>query len=694
MSEPPYNQPGWNVNTVYNVAGSISQTAPPARPVVLPYPRNLAFVGRDDELTWLDTKLAAPNAAVAVTAQGGTGKTQLAAEYAHSCVNDLARWPGGVLWISMAQPEAVANAVAAAGRALKLPGYDEWPLGQQVAAVQAAWAAPDARLLVFDNCEDLALLRAWRPTTGGTRVLLTARRTDWPHATIQRLPLPQLLPEAALDLLLRGRAALLGSSVAALADEHAAQVCEYLGFHALALHLAGAFLAQQPRHPLARLLDELRTQSLDHAALKALDADSPTAYPRAVAETIALSYNLVDQSKPADALARLLLALAAHAVPGVPLPVALLQRAAKTTDDDTNAAVQRLCAVGLASYADGDAALAIHRLVLAYARTQQNADAATAHADALAVAMIGSTYEAGSSGFPARSLTLLAHARHTADVAEQRGSEYAAPLLGNLGNVAREQGDHATAREYHSRALAIVEQALLPSHPDIASCLGNLGIVASEQGDHAAACNYFTRALAIFEQALPPGHPSIANTLNNLGVVTGVQGDHTAAHAYYTRALASWELALPPGHPDIAFSLNNLGNVASEQGDHATARAYHTSALAIFEQALPPGHPSIANSLNNLGVVAQEQGDHSASRAYHTRALAIRELALPHGHPRIATSLNKLGLVAQSQGDHAAAREYHTLALAIFEQALPANHPHIRLVRENLAALDAAEEQG
>ena len=559
MSEPPYNQSNWNIaGDVYNIAGGINQAAPPARPVALPYPRNQAFVGRDGELAWLDTQLAAPNAAVAVTAEGGTGKTQLAAEYAHSCVNDLACWPGGVLWISMAQPEAVANAVAAAGRALKLPGYDEWPLDQQVAAMRAAWAAPEARLLVFDNCEDSALLRAWRPTAGGTRLLLTARRTDWPHATIQCLPLPQLPPEAALDLLLRGRAVLLGSSVAALADTHAAQVCAYLGFQALALHLAGAFLDQQPRRPLARLLDELRTQPLDHAALQALDADSPTAYPRPVAETIALSYNLLDQSEPADALARLLLALAAHAAPDVPLPVALLQRTAKTTDDDTNGAVQRLCAVGLASYTDSGTAMAIHRLVLAYTRTQQNADAATAHADALAVAVIGATYEALESGFPARSLPLLAHARHTADAAEQRGFEHAATLLNNLGGVAQEQADHTAAREYHTRALTIREQALPPGHPDIARSLNNLGAVAQAQGDHAAAREYGTRALAIRELALPPHHPDIASSLNNLGNVAYAQGDHAAAREYFVRALAIYEQALPPHHPHIRLVRRNL----------------------------------------------------------------------------------------------------------------------------------------
>ncbi|MEZ4659844.1 MAG: hypothetical protein R2911_19995 [Caldilineaceae bacterium] len=37
-----------------------------------------------------------------------------------------------------------------------------------------------AGLLVFDNCEDPALLAQWRPTSGGCCVLVTSRRGRWP----------------------------------------------------------------------------------------------------------------------------------------------------------------------------------------------------------------------------------------------------------------------------------------------------------------------------------------------------------------------------------------------------------------------------------------------------------------------------------------------------------------------------------
>ena len=43
-----------------------------------------------------------------------------------------------------------------------------------------AWAGPEPRLLVFDNCKDPALLKEWRPTGGGARAAdIAARRSRW-----------------------------------------------------------------------------------------------------------------------------------------------------------------------------------------------------------------------------------------------------------------------------------------------------------------------------------------------------------------------------------------------------------------------------------------------------------------------------------------------------------------------------------
>jgi len=157
----------------------------------LPYRRNVGFVGRAAEIAAVADALARVGGAVVVTGVGGLGKTQLAVEVTGAAVAAGA-YPGGVWWVPMAAPDAVAGAVAALGGpdGLAVPGWQEGQPEQNRALVQRAWAEPTLRLLVFDNLEDPKLWAAWRPPPGsGCRVLITSRRGQWSQRSgVQTVP--------------------------------------------------------------------------------------------------------------------------------------------------------------------------------------------------------------------------------------------------------------------------------------------------------------------------------------------------------------------------------------------------------------------------------------------------------------------------------------------------------------------------
>ena len=66
-------------------------------------------------------------------------------------------------------------------------------------------------------------------------------------------------------------------------------------------------------------------------------------------------------------------------------------------------------------------------------------------------------------------------------------------------------------------------------HADLALCLNNLGTLLDQLGNHAQARQYLERAIAM-NQALYPrdknplGHPQLAVSLSNLAVVLQNQG--------------------------------------------------------------------------------------------------------------------------------------------------------------------------
>ncbi len=80
------------------------------------------------------------------------------------------------------------------------------------------------------------------------------------------------------------------------------------------------------------------------------------------------------------------------------------------------------------------------------------------------------------------------------------------------------QGRYAEAEPLYQRSLAIVEKALGPEHPHVATSLNNLARLYRDQGHYAEAEPLYQRSLEIREKALGPEHPDVARSLISLGL--------------------------------------------------------------------------------------------------------------------------------------------------------------------------------
>ncbi|TMC21628.1 MAG: tetratricopeptide repeat protein [Chloroflexi bacterium] len=76
----------------------------------------------------------------------------------------------------------------------------------------------------------------------------------------------------------------------------------------------------------------------------------------------------------------------------------------------------------------------------------------------------------------------------------------------------------------------------------------------------------YTRALAIYERHLGPTHPDMASSLNNLALLYNSQGKFSEAEPLYKRALSIYERILGSEHPHTqhirqgyASLLRNIG---------------------------------------------------------------------------------------------------------------------------------------
>jgi tetratricopeptide (TPR) repeat protein/transcriptional regulator with XRE-family HTH domain len=686
--------------------------------------RNPLFVGRSSDLQRLAGALKAGGAValgqvLAATGMGGLGKTQLAVEFVHRYGR---YFTGGVFWLSFANAEEVPLQVAACGGPGFMDlsaGFNDLRLEEKAALVFSAWQSELPRLLVFDNCEDEALLARWRPPSGGCRVLVTARRSRWDTSLGVRSLAVDVLPRSeSVELLRRFRPDLPAG------DATLDSIAHEVGDLPLALHLAGSFLDRyraevSPEDYVSQLRER---RLLEHASLlgrNLIDPTAPTRHVLGVAQSFALSYQQLNAADRVDRTALALLARAAWLAPGEPVSRELLLRTLEQTDELEDRllradAVVRLLELGLLE-ASGES-LRLHRLLAHFVRGANTDFEARAAVDDALIAFGRMTSE--TRLVSTSLLTVTPHMLHAAARAlGQAEDERAAALCSAVGRTLR-AGGFAAARPYLERALAIRQRLLGPEHLDIVENLTDLALLLQDQGELAAARSLLEHALAIRERLLDPDDSLVAASLNNLAMLLRDQGELAAARPLLERALEIRERTLGPddlltttslnnlavhlqdlGEPSAArplleralairgrtlgpdhmltiTALSNLGLLFHSQGDLDAARPLLERGLAVLERALGSDHPYIAQGLNNLALLLQDQGDLAAARPLFERALALRERLMDPEHPRIATSLHYLGDLVHAEGELPAARSMLQRALTIREQALGPSHPH------------------
>jgi tetratricopeptide (TPR) repeat protein len=689
----------------------------------MPLAPNPLFVGRGDELLQIARALrggdvVALGQVVASSGMGGLGKTQLAVEFVHRYGRYFA---GGVFWLSFASEREIPLQVATCAG----PAAAAWSLEERVERVKAAWQDAVPRLLVFDNCEEEALLETWRPTSGGCRVLVTSRRSHWaPTLGVHALPVDLLPRPDSIRLLRHYRQDLAPDQPGLDAVAHE------LGDLPLALHLAGSYLrAYREQVSLDRYLSELRQPTLlEHASLLGAgldDSASPTRHVQSLAQTFALCMGRLDRDRDADRVAVALLTRLACMAPGEAVPRDLLDMTLVEVDRLRRAdGSRRLGAVGLVE--EGEGWLRLHRLVVHFVRREELDPEAQPAVDRALIGCgeavergdwTGSTLtaviphlvdrasrDAGDelrlaelssvAGLALRSVGDLPTARlwiqRALDIRERvRGPDHheTGESLDDLASILRDMGDLTAARPLYDRALFIRERERGADHPETAESLNNLAVLLHRQGRFDAARALYERALHIHERALGPYHQYTVDSLNNVAGVLREQGDLSAPRQLLERALTISERALGAEHRTTATTLHNLARLLREQGELSAARPLLERALIICERDAGPEHPYTARVIGNLAGLLGEQGDLSGAERLVRRALAIQQDRLGPVHPETATGLNRLARLLQEQGDRAAAAPLFERALAIRERVLGPDHPLTAQTRRHLASL-------
>ncbi|WSX18208.1 FxSxx-COOH system tetratricopeptide repeat protein [Streptomyces sp. NBC_00988] len=277
--------------------------------------RNTSFVGRtallqavEDLLGARDTVAVLPHA---LHGLGGVGKSQLALEYVYRHQRDYKL----ICWIPAERESLILTALAGLAVRLRLT-----PAGQDGGGAPAAdTAVPavlealstgvsyDNWLLIFDNAENVEVVRTYFPANGPGKIIVTSRNPDWERVATP-LPVNVFEREESIELL-RKRSPDLSPADADL-------LAAALGDLPLAVEQAGAWRA------VTGMLVGEYLELLEQRSPEILQLDPAPDYPVSVAAAWDISLGRIKENNPG---ARDLLDICACMAPE-PVPLSMLRK--------------------------------------------------------------------------------------------------------------------------------------------------------------------------------------------------------------------------------------------------------------------------------------------------------------------------------------------------------------------------------
>ncbi len=631
---------------------------------------------------------------LAPAAQGGTGKTQLAVEFAHAMWNTRA--VEVLVWVTGASSESVIAGFAQAANMVDARAPDE---GAEMAAARfVAWLARTRRpwALIIDDLAELSDLAELWPAGASGRVLITTRlpATAFEGGTVtgrtvkdgdlRVIPVPGLSRREALDY------------VASRLTENPDQRIEALDLaedlDGLPLGLAQATAVMSARRQGCREYRALLAERIGHMPVVA-------GVSAAVLATWSIAAECAHELPPAG-LAWPALVLAAmldhHGVPGAVVTspagcgyIAGRPSTANAADQNTvRAAINNLAQAGLVTIDPASPArtvqmhASVQAAVRAYLPPADLEQVVTAAADALL-----ETWPDGE-GHGAAQLEQALRDCASALLASEGGALWkpeAHPLLFRAGLSLEQARLSSAAITYWESMVATSTRLLGPTHANAVMARDRLAAAYETAGKSADAIAVFQAALDEREQNQGPEHADTIAARAHLAHAYQSAGRPADAIALYERTVADSERMLGPAHPVTLNARASLAETYQTAGRPADAIAAYELLLADAERQLGAGHPATLRARASLGAAYADNGQAKEAIAQYGRALADQERMGGRDHLDTIAARASLASAFRAAGKQKEAIAQYERVLADRERVQGANHPDAIAARANVA---------
>jgi tetratricopeptide (TPR) repeat protein len=614
--------------------------------------------------------------------QGGTGKTQLAVEFAHAMWND--RLVEVLVWVTATNAESIVTGFAQAANTVDAANPGE---GAEAAAARfVSWLAHTKRpwALVIDDLNDVADLEQRWPGGASGRVLITTRlpAETFESKDVRVVPVPALSRREALSFL------------SSRLTDHPDQRIEALDLgedlDGLPLALAQATAVINTRQQGCREYRTALTERRRH--MSGIDGASA-----AVLATWSLAAETAHELPPGG-LAWPTLALTAmldhHGIPGAVLtsPSAcsyITGRPSTAGGADQNmirAAINNLAAVGLVTVDPSSPV----RTVQMHASVQAAVRAWLPQADLEQVALAAAdalleTWPESEGGPQLEQALRDCTATLRANDAGMLWKTEAHPLLFRAGLSLENSRLAGAAITYWQSMLSTSTRLLGPAHANAVVARDRLAAAYESAGRSAEAVSVFASALADRERNQGPDHPETIAARGHLAHAYQSAGRPADAVALFERTVADSERLLGGNHPVTLGSRASLADAYSKAGQLRDATKGYELLLADAERGLGAGHPTTLAARASLAAAYAASGQAKDATGQYERLLTDQERMHGRDHPDAIAARASLASAYRSAGKLKEAIGQYERVLADRLRVEGSDHPDAIAARANLA---------
>ena len=498
---------------------------PKQQPIILirPESENTNFTGRKSHLKKIRKELKVHGMAT-LWGNGGFGKTQIAAEYAHKRKRKKYKH---ILFADAADVGALEKSYREIAKRTGLRLTRDDGSGKEVDFDTVKnhvilWLESSEKcLLVYDNAEGLKeKLRDYIPNTDmfNGHMLFCTRLYEHRYISHKPISVEAFEPTDAV--------AFLKKSITNINidDGDARKLATVLDCIPLALRIAAAYINNMDKR-VSRYIE-----LLEQDKLKYLDMDIPD-YEKKITATWNISVEALSEE------VRQLFYLCAYCTPDdIPLsmfidgsanlPSPLSEKLAPDNEREHDRILKELKDFALLTYRwddDDNALMTIHGLVQETVRHNHGEDDRWLKV-CLDVVHGSFRYGDGNKHDADKFMRGLPHVLKIAEHVKEKAYEddEALTKLGWLyneaGNGFLNQGSYDKALEWHQKALVIYGKVLGTEHPSTATTYNNMACIHYDLGNHTEALNLFQKAYDVLLCRLGENHPHTISTKTDIEI--------------------------------------------------------------------------------------------------------------------------------------------------------------------------------